>query len=373
MSEFRRMIISLLSILSLMLVGLVTSAPVSSAATDVPIAGCSTSKATGATATRRFPVTGAKANGVADDRGAIQAAINAASAAGGGVVSLPSGVLLINAPLMVKRNVKLQGTGAATTTIKAGPDFLATSGPIGGHPLITTYFANNVTIADLTADQSGDTFTGTVSGRLNEFLVDLRQSTNVVLTGVRTVNPFTYSIAAASSKRFCIVRNTTGGVTSGRYNQLDGIHVINSNTGDVANNTVDQGGATDGDDGLVAHAYNGSVHDVRYVDNTVRGGRNGHGMQFAFEKDTDQIYNIYIARNEFWGAPQGILTGWYGSRASLHDITIADNYFHDNARTSLDLTGRVSNVSVTNNQACRSGAFNVPTGNNNVISGTTGC
>jgi hypothetical protein len=106
---------------------------------------------------------------------------------------MPAGTFLTNGHLQMKSNVKLQGSGQQTI-IKAGPKFLSTKGPYGGYPVITTARAQNVTIANLTADQSGDRLHGNVSGRLTEYLVDLHGSTNVVVDGVSTRNPFTYSI-----------------------------------------------------------------------------------------------------------------------------------------------------------------------------------
>lgn len=336
---------------------------------------CVVSRATGATATANFAVSGATPDDATDDGPPIQAAIDRASVTGGGVVTLPAGTLLVNAPLTVKRNVTLQGRGASTV-VKAGPRFLTRSGPFGGYPLITTNGAVNVTVANLTADHSGNTLNGNVRGRLNEYLVDIRWSRNVVVRGVTTRNPFTYSIVAASSKQFCILENRTSSTTRGRYDQLDGIHILNSSFGDVVGNVVDQGagGATgDGDDGLVAHTMNGAVHDVRYVGNKVRGGRHGHGMQFALSATTDQIYNITVADNEFWGSPAGIITGYYGAAGLVRSVAITGNNFHHNDRNAVRITGRPSEVAVTNNRSCASGPLTVVAGPGNVISGTSGC
>jgi polygalacturonase len=341
----------------------------------VPPPECVISAATGATGTTAYPAVGAVADDAIDDRAFIQRAIDRASAAGGGVVTLPKGKLLVNAPVKLKRNVSLKGLGAATV-VKAGPTFLASFGPFGGHPLITTNGAVNVTIANLTADQSGDTLNGNVRGRLTEYLIDIRWSTNALVTGVTTKNPYTYSIVAASSKRFCIVGNNTSSTTQGKYDQLDGIHILNSSLGDVVRNTVDQGAGGpngDGDDGLVAHTMNGAVHDVRYVQNKVRGGRHGHGMQFALSATSDQVYNITVTDNEIWGSPAGIITGYYGASGLVRDVAITRNNFHDNARNAVRITGRPSNVKVTMNRNCASGSLTVVAGSGNVVSGTTGC
>lgn len=60
---------------------------------------------------------GAAGDGVTDDRAAIQAAIDAASAAGGGVVFLPAGTYLIKRPLFLPSKVTLMGAGRGATTI----------------------------------------------------------------------------------------------------------------------------------------------------------------------------------------------------------------------------------------------------------------
>ena len=158
--------------------------------------------------------------------------------------------------------------------LKAGPKFLDSTGPDGGYPIVTTAGASNVTIANLTADQSGDVLNGNAApnNRLTAYLIDVRNSHNVVVDGVYTRNPFTYSIAVVGSNDFCVVHCNTRVATSGRYNQLDGIHILDSDTGQVIDNYVNQGAGTDGDDGLVAHTIGAPVYDVLYANNTVRGG-----------------------------------------------------------------------------------------------------
>lgn len=63
---------------------------------------------------------GAQGNGNADDTSAVQAAIDAAAAAGGGIVHLPAGIYRITAALtMTASNIVLRGEGAASV-LKAG-------------------------------------------------------------------------------------------------------------------------------------------------------------------------------------------------------------------------------------------------------------
>lgn len=81
---------------------------------------------------------GAKADNLTDDQPAIQAAINAAKAAGGGTVFLPAGTYKVNDTLTLTPssswfNVYIQGAGAGATTLNfagvgANKDGIAVSG-----------------------------------------------------------------------------------------------------------------------------------------------------------------------------------------------------------------------------------------------------
>jgi polygalacturonase len=344
--------------------------------------------ASGATATAQFRPRGAVANGTADDTSAIQNAIDAASAAGGGVVALRAGTFLINGHLVMKSNVKLTGAGPSATVIKAGPEFLETTGPDGGYPVITTAGASNVTIANLTADQNGNVLNGNQNPgqRFSAYLIDLRDSYNVVASHVYTRNPFTYSIAVVGSSDFCVAHCNTQVRTSGRYNGLDGIHVLDSNTGQVIQNHVDQRIGSDGDDGLVAHTISAPVYDVLYAGNVVRGGNYGDGMQLAV--GNYPVYNLTIRDNDFWGSPFGIRTGYYntGPNGAVHNIDISENYIHNlvpgvafpDGGNAVDIgdfgaVAPVTYIAVTDNRICRAGVIKVVPGTGNTVAGNQFC
>lgn len=320
-----------------------------------------------------------------DARAGIQRRIDAAAAAGGGKVTLSPGVYLVNAAVVLRDKVWLAGSGPGTV-LKAGAGFLAAPAPTGGFPVITTAGAADVTVSGLTADQSGDTLDGNVSGRLDGYLIEVRHSHNVVIDSVHTRNPFTYSIAVVGSSRFCVHASTTAVSSSGRYDQLDGIHILDSYSGDVVGNTVDQRIGSDGDDGLVAHSLGAPVYDVRYSGNKVRGGNHGSGMQFA--SGDHPIHDITVRDNEFWGSPLGITTGqWDRGLGSVHDITVEGNRIHDlspaegssepaNAieiGTEPGRPGQVSAVTVKDNQVCRAGRVLLGPAPGTVVTGTTGC
>lgn len=346
-----------------------------------------TCSATGSTATRRFTPSGIHNNSNTDSTTSIQRAINTAASVGGGIVALPAGTFLIDGHLILRRNVELTGVGPATV-LKAGPNFLDSTGPEGGYPLITTSGAPQTTIANLTADQSGNVLNGNShsAGRLSAYLVDVRDSHNAVVRHVYTRNPFTYSIAVVGTNDFCVAHCNTQVATSGRYNSLDGIHILDSHTGQVIENRVDQRLGTDGDDGLVAHTISAPVYDVLYANNIVRGGNNGDGMQLAV--GNYPVYNVVIRDNNFWGSPFGIRTGYWdtGTNGAVHNIIINANYIHDlvpgrafpKGGNAIDIGGfgaiaPVTHIRVFDNLTCHAGLIKVVRGNGDFVAHNHTC
>jgi polygalacturonase len=322
-----------------------------------------------------------------DSTRVIQQAIDSASDDGGGRVELPSGTFTVNGHIVMKTNVELSGVGPATV-IKAGPKFLGSQGPDGGYPVITTSGASNVTVANLTADQSGDVLNGNSkpSERFRAYLIDVRNSHNAVVSGVFTRNPFTYSIAVVGSSDFCVTHCNTRVATSGRYDGLDGVHILDSNTGQVIGNYIDQRIGMDGDDGLVAHTINAPVFDVLYAENTVRGGAGGDGMQLAV--GDYPVFDITIRDNDFWGSPFGIRTGYWnpGPNGSVTGVTISGNYIHDlvpgkafpKGGNAIDIggfgaTAPVTNITVTGNTVCHAGIIIVVPGKGNIVTQNRTC
>ena len=331
--------------------------------------------ATGSTATAKVPVQGAAANGSADDTAAIQNAINTAGQRGGGIVTLPAGTFMINGHLVMRNNVDLTGAGPSTV-IKAGPRFLRTEGAGDGYPIISTAGASNTTISNLTADQSGDTLRANVPTRLYSYVVEGRWSSNVIVNNVYVRNPFTYSIAMVASTDFCVENSNVQVSTGAKYNQLDGIHILDSNSGQVINNVVQSG-----DDGLAAHTLFMPVHDVLFANNTVHGGPGAAGLQLAVGGAS--IYNITVADNDFYGSLFGVHTGYYGDRVgNVQNVTISGNYIHDLINGSWSpavqigdagQSGSIQYVTATGNRICDTGPIKIQAGPGNAVTGTTVC
>lgn len=88
---------------------------------------------------------GAKGDGAADDRSAIQSALEAAYRAGGGTVFIPAGTFAVGPGLQVKSNVTLAGTGA-------GSVIKLKDGSTRNDNIIKSENWVNVAIKDLTLD-----------------------------------------------------------------------------------------------------------------------------------------------------------------------------------------------------------------------------
>ncbi len=119
---------------------------------------------------------GAVGDGVHDDRAAIQAAVDAAYAAGGGTVYLPAGTYAISngdvkptyAGIQLKSNVTLEGAGMGSSIIKV----MSGEAPILGQTSLMTgilrtpydQVTSNVTIRNITLDGNRANTTGKVDG-----------------------------------------------------------------------------------------------------------------------------------------------------------------------------------------------------------------
>jgi hypothetical protein len=99
------------------------------------------------------PTYGAVGNGASDDTAALQAAITAAGAAGGGIVFLPAGTYKISTPLtMSASNVTLLGSGGQGCVIQPSGSF------VGSQVILLS--ADFTSIRDLTIAYANTTYSG---------------------------------------------------------------------------------------------------------------------------------------------------------------------------------------------------------------------
>ena len=103
----------------------------------------------------KHPTYGAKGDGIVDDTASIQAALDAASAAGGGVVYVPQGDYLLSDGLEIASSCELRGTGRDSRIVRGSTfaDVLITNTGRGG----TAYAGNShIIVRDLFLDDRRD-------------------------------------------------------------------------------------------------------------------------------------------------------------------------------------------------------------------------
>lgn len=230
----------------------------------------------------------AAGDGVTDDKAAIQAALDAAYAAGGGIVYLPRGVYMVSAPasaslgcLQIKDNVTLMGDGMDVTIIRC-KDFvdLSVSGIVRTPSGVQN---NNVTIQDLTLD--GNLANQTGVGNITVFFCGVTPGDRVN----RDKNIRLYRVRATGGK------NGTGGATVLNAGYGFDPHELTENIlfdGCIADGNQKDGFVLDGQFGFrvvnctsfnngrhgfnfVTESYQGTVSNCRsYSNGTLTSGNN---------------------------------------------------------------------------------------------------
>lgn len=136
---------------------------------------------------------GAKGDGTTDDASAIQSAVTAAIAAGGGIVFLPSGDYSIDTAILIAgSNVTIKGAGRELTTVTVTN---ASSGGSGdGFRLVKAApYYSHVTICDLTIDCSARTTLPYSNG------ISMQGCDFATIERVRITSPLGFGIAIGTS------------------------------------------------------------------------------------------------------------------------------------------------------------------------------
>jgi Ca2+-binding RTX toxin-like protein len=289
---------------------------------------------------------GAMGDGRTTDTAAIQAAIDAAFAAGGGEVYIPSGTYIVSGngrpaegALMIKSNVFIKGDGMGDTVLKlADGSAQAVTGIIRSASGESTH---DFGVSDLTIDGNRDQTTGKVDGWYNGFLPGKPgQDSNVTLSSVEIRDCSGYGFDPHERTANMLIENSVA-----HGNGLDGFvadYLIDST---FRNNL-----AYDND----RHGFNivTTTHDMALLDNVSRdNGSAGIVVQRGSENITSP-YHITISGGEVYGNKgEGVLVkmsngvdisdidihhnGTSGVRVyGSSDVTVRDNLIHENAQKS---------------------------------------
>jgi parallel beta-helix repeat protein len=280
---------------------------------------------------------GAKGDGVTDDTASIQAAIDAAAAAGGGQVYAPTGTYIVSAGeepsdgcLMLKSNVYMYGDGMGDTTVKVadGSDTKITGVIRSAYGEETHDFG----LSNLTIDGNRDNTTGKIDGWFNGFIPGQEgHDSNVTLDGVEIKDCSGYGFDPHEQTVNMVIKNS---VSHG--NGLDGF-VADYLVDSVYENNI----AYDND----RHGFNivTSSHDFTMTNNTAYGnGSTGIVVQRGSE-NIPSPYNIDISGGSVYdNGAEGVLI------KLSNGVTVDGVNIHDNGSAGVRIYGS-SDVTVQGN------------------------
>ncbi|WP_394543132.1 M10 family metallopeptidase C-terminal domain-containing protein [Azorhizophilus paspali] len=287
---------------------------------------------------------GAQGNGVSDDTAAIQAAIDAAHAAGGGTVYLPAGEYRVSGgeepsdgALLIKSNVYIVGAGMGETVIKMVDGW--TQNVTGMVRSAYGEETSNFGVSDLTLDGNRDNLSAKVDGWFNGYIpgedgadrdvtlerVEIREMSGYGFDPhEQTINlTIRDSVAHDNSLDGFVADYQVGGVFENNVsynNDRHGFNVVTSTHDFTLSNNVAYG---NGGAGLVVqrgsynlpHPYDILIDGGAYYDNALE------GVQLKMTHD------VTLQNAEIYG------NGLYGVRVyGAQDVQILDNQIHDNAQ-----------------------------------------
>lgn len=271
---------------------------------------------------------GAKGDGITDDTAAIQSAIDAAAAAGGGQVYLPTGTYIVSGGeepsdgcLMLKSNVFMYGDGMGETNVKVadGSDTKITGVIRSAYGEETHDFG----VSHLTIDGNRDSTTGKVDGWFNGYIPgEEGYDSNVTLDSVEIKDCSGYGFDPHEQTVNMVIKNS---VSHG--NGLDGF-VADF----LSDSTFENNVAYDND----RHGFNvvTSTHDFTLSNNVAyNNGGNGIVVQRGSE-DIPSPSNITITGGEVYGnGAEGVLIKMSST------VTVSDVDIHDNASAGVRVYG----------------------------------
>ncbi|WP_349745969.1 M10 family metallopeptidase C-terminal domain-containing protein [Pseudomonas frederiksbergensis] len=271
---------------------------------------------------------GAKGDGITDDTAAIQRAIDAAAAAGGGQVYVPTGTYIVSGGvepsdgcLMLKSNVYLYGDGMGATTVKVadGSDTKITGVIRSAYGEETHDFG----VSNLTIDGNRDNTTGKIDGWFNGYIPgQAGYDSNVTLDSVEIKDCSGYGFDPHEQTVNMVIKNS---VSHG--NGLDGF-VADF----LSNSTFENNVAYDND----RHGFNivTSTHDFTLTNNVAyNNGGNGIVVQRGSE-NIPSPSNITITGGEVYGnGAEGVLI------KMSSEVTVSGVDIHDNTSAGVRIYG----------------------------------
>lgn len=276
---------------------------------------------------------GAAGDGVNDDRLAIQAAVNAAHAAGGGEVYIPAGIYAVSGQsspslgaILLYDNITVYGDGMGTTTVKLIDGWNKDITGIFRTP--TNIENHDVGMHDISIDGNRDNTGGKVDGWFNGVTPGAPGTdTNITLNRVEIMNCSAYGFDPHEQTTNLVITNC---ISHG--NGLDGF------TLDYQINAVITDNIAYNND---RHGFNivTSSHDVVLTDNIAySNGDNGIIVQRGSD-DIPVPTNIIINGGEYYN---NVDDGIQINKANY--VTVNDAYIHDNGQRAVRIMGSIGSI-----------------------------
>lgn len=293
---------------------------------------------------------GAKGDGSTNDTSAIQAAVNAARSAGGGVVYIPTGTYIVTGQsskskgaILLYDNITLQGDGMGESTLKMKSGW---SGDVTG--ILRTPFGvatHDVAVHDLTLDGNR----ANTSGKIDGFFCGGAPGTT---TTVRNVILDQVEIKDCSGYGFDPHERTVNMTISNSVSHGNGLDGFTLDF--LANSTISNNLAYDND----RHGFNicTQSHDLLLTNNVAR----DNGSQgFMVQRGSENIPlpdNITIRGGSSFG------NNGDGIRVNLANRVLIDSVdIHDNGQRGVRIRGSlgstVEDSIIHDNSVSSSGSF----------------
>lgn len=268
-------------------------------------------------------------DGTADDV-QIQAAIDAVSAAGGGIVFIKAGTYNTTSTIHDKSNISLVGEGSQKTIIKGAATTYTMLNTVRSGTTSTLF--NNISLKDMTFVSQSDA------------IIEINNTNNFHASGLEIYYTVTTPVSECFNLQYCqnvnIVDNYLHNITG------NGIQVNAVTNFNIANNIIDAIVATDTDgididtDFMLTKTFVSSFGTVtgNVIKNSVNGIRVENGHNFAITGntiDTCTGSGIYLNTSDSLTLKYVNVTGNTISRCVAEGIAVIGNAANDMSGISL--------------------------------------
>ena len=278
---------------------------------------------------------GATGDGTTDDTAAIQAAIDAASAAGGGTVYLPVGTFLVSyaqlsgtqrAALVLKSNVTLQGAGWGATT-------LALDASEDAHVIVARGLTN-AGVRDLAIDGNRANQTGSpASGNRAAGILVVDTATRFTVDGVHVYDTDDYGIGVQlGTASYCRFSNIS--IENAGSDGMDFKSTSNNSKGNRIENITVRAIGLQGETGeefagldLWGQVTANNVRVERVGSSMVTTGRTGIRLHWRDNSHTDPLMSLH--QFEVFGESTTTDTDIVGVDVRCRDGVVGVGQIHD--------------------------------------------